>query len=75
LYGTADPILLSTFKRKFKLSKADEEERPLLSRLALHAYSVELTDMQGTEQVFTAPLPKDLDTTLKQLRKWGNGSR
>lgn len=75
LYGTADPILLSTFKKKFKLSKADEEEKPLLSRLALHAFSVELTDMQGKEQVFTAPLPKDLDTTLKQLRKWGNGSR
>lgn len=75
LYGTADPILLSTFKKKFKLSKADEEERPLLSRLALHAYSVELTDMSGREQLLVAPLAKDLDTTLKQLRKWGSGSR
>jgi 23S rRNA pseudouridine1911/1915/1917 synthase len=75
LYGSADPILLSTFKKKFKLSKTDEEERPLLSRLALHAYSVELTDMQGHEQVLTAPLSKDLETTLKQLRKWGLSAR
>ena len=75
LYGSADPILLSAFKKKFKLSKADEEERPLLSRLALHAYSVELIDMSGREQLLTAPLAKDLDTTLKQLRKWGGGSR
>jgi 23S rRNA pseudouridine1911/1915/1917 synthase len=35
MYGDAKPILLSSFKKKFKLSKHDEEERPLLSRLAL----------------------------------------
>jgi 23S rRNA pseudouridine1911/1915/1917 synthase len=75
LYGSADPILLSTFKKKFKLSKTDEEERPLLCRLALHAYSVELTDMEGHEHVITAPLSKDLETTLKQLNKWGVSGR
>jgi len=70
LYGTPDPILLSSFKRKFNMSKK-EEERPLLSRLALHAYSVDLVDRQGEAHTFIAPLPRDLDATLKQLRKWG----
>ena len=71
LYGTPDPILLSSFKRKFNMSKKEEEERPLLSRLALHAYSVDLVDRQGAAHAFVAPLPRDLDATLKQLRKWG----
>ena len=71
LYGTPDPILLSSFKRKFNMSKKEEEERPLLSRLALHAYSVDLVDRQVEAHTFIAPLPRDLDATLKQLRKWG----
>jgi len=71
LYGTPDPVLLSSFKRKFNMSKKEEEERPLLSRLALHAYSVDLVDRQGASHTFVAPLPRDLDATLKQLRKWG----
>lgn len=72
LYGSADPILLSGFKKKFNLSKADEEERPLMSRLALHAFSVDLTDQAGNPQEITAPVSRDLDATLKQLRKWGS---
>ena len=72
LYGSADPILLSSFKKKkFNLSKSEEEERPLLSRLALHAYSIEVIDRKGKPIVLTAPLSKDLDATLKQLGKWG----
>lgn len=71
LYGNPDPILLSSFKKKFNMSQKDEEERPLLSRLALHAYSVDLVDRQGEAHTFVAPLPRDLDATLKQLRKWG----
>ncbi len=71
LYGTPDPILLSSFKKKFNMSKNEQEERPLLSRLALHAYSVDLVDRQGEAHAFVAPLPRDLDATLKQLRKWG----
>ena len=37
LYGDGKPILLSSLKKKFKLSKKEEEERPLLPRLALHS--------------------------------------
>jgi 23S rRNA pseudouridine955/2504/2580 synthase/23S rRNA pseudouridine1911/1915/1917 synthase len=66
-----DPVLLSTFKKKFKLSKEELDERPLLNRLALHAYSMELTNLQEEPLSLTAPLSKDLETTLKQLGKWG----
>jgi 23S rRNA pseudouridine955/2504/2580 synthase/23S rRNA pseudouridine1911/1915/1917 synthase len=62
--------LLSSFKKKFNFSKKEEEERPLMSRLALHASRVALTDLQGNPLTVEAPLAKDLDATLKQLRKW-----
>lgn len=70
IYGKSDPILLSSFKKKFNLSGKEEDERPLLSRLALHAYSVDLVDRKSIPHTFIAPVPRDLDATLKQLRKW-----
>ncbi|MFN5335410.1 MAG: RluA family pseudouridine synthase [Bacteroidota bacterium] len=71
IYGTGTPLLLSSIKRKkFKLSKADEEERPLLNRLALHAYMLGLKDIDGKEVSLEAPIPKDLRATLQQLEKW-----
>ena len=72
IYGSADPLLLSTIKRKkFNLSKDAESERPLLNRLALHAYSIQVTDQKGQKHEFVAPLSRDMDATLKQLSKWG----
>jgi 23S rRNA pseudouridine955/2504/2580 synthase/23S rRNA pseudouridine1911/1915/1917 synthase len=69
LYGNNEPILLSSLKKKFKLSKAEDEERPILGRLALHAHT--LTFTVGTETFnFEAPVPKDLRALLQQLRKW-----
>jgi 23S rRNA pseudouridine955/2504/2580 synthase/23S rRNA pseudouridine1911/1915/1917 synthase len=70
LYGTGDFIKLSAFKKKFNLSKKDEEERPLLNRLALHAFSLSFEDQQGNAITLEAPLPKDMDACLKQMRKW-----
>lgn len=73
LYGSAAPVLLSSIKRKkFKLSKADEEERPLLNRLALHAWKLSFTDVDGTTKQLEAPLSKDLKALLQQLEKWTN---
>lgn len=70
LYGTGEPLLLSSIKKKnFKLSKATETERPLLSRQALHAFSVAF-EFKGKQLYFEAPLPKDLTACLKQLDKW-----
>ena len=70
LYGNGQPLLLSAIKHRFKLSKDAEAERPLLARLALHAYTLHFTAMDGNEITLEAPPPKDLEATLKQLRKW-----
>jgi 23S rRNA pseudouridine1911/1915/1917 synthase len=71
LYGDGKPVLLSSLKhKKFKLSKNELEERPLLSRLALHAS--QLTIQLPKQEMITleAPLPKDLKALLQQLNKW-----
>lgn len=69
LYGDGKGVYVSSLRKKFKLSKQELEERPLLGRLGLHALSLRFTDT--TERVCTieAPLPKDLRATLDQLRK------
>ncbi len=70
LYGDAKPIFLSSFKRNFKLSRDEEQERPLLARLALHSHLLKFTDAQGTTHTLEAALPKDIRALLQQLRKW-----
>lgn len=71
VYGDGKPVLLSSLKKKkFKLGKDVLEERPLLSRLALHAYQLTFTTLQGDKKELTAELPKDLRATLQQLQKW-----
>jgi 23S rRNA pseudouridine1911/1915/1917 synthase len=70
-YGSGGTLLLSSIKKKFKLAENAEEERPLLSRLALHASQLKFINQKGEKQVIDAPLPKDLAVTIKQLDKWG----
>ncbi|MCH5599707.1 RluA family pseudouridine synthase [Niabella ginsengisoli] len=70
LYGDGKPILLSSFKNKFKLSKDVLEEKPLLNRLALHAFQLKITDEQGNTIDLEAPLHKDLKVTVLQLEKY-----
>lgn len=71
LYTNKKALFLSDFKRKsFNISK-NEEERPLLSRMPLHAYSLSLDHPERKERIhFDAPYPKDIRATLQQLRKW-----
>ena len=69
LYGEEKPIRLSAIKKKFNLSTKDEEERPLLSRLALHAYKLTFKTEDGEALILEAPLPKDMQATVKQLEK------
>jgi 23S rRNA pseudouridine1911/1915/1917 synthase len=74
LYGDGEKLKLSSIKKKnFKLAKVEEEERPLMSRQALHAASVQF-EYKGKELLLEAPLPKDLSATLKQLEKWNAAS-
>ena len=69
LYGDGQPVLLSSIKRKYKLSKNQEEEQPVLSRLALHSWKLNFS-LNDEQYSFEAPLPKDLKALLQQLRKW-----
>ncbi len=69
LYGDGKPVLLSSIKKKYKLSKHNEEERPMLNRLALHSYRLKFTDEDGKIIDLKAELPKDIRALLKQLQK------
>lgn len=67
-YGNRSEIFLSSFKRKYK--SYDREEKPLVSRLTLHAERLTLQHPgTGDAMTFQAPLPRDLKALLTQLRK------
>lgn len=68
LYGDGKPVLLSSVKRNYKLSKGELEERPILSRLALHAASLRF-NLEGKDYFLEAPAPKDMRALMEQLRK------
>jgi 23S rRNA pseudouridine1911/1915/1917 synthase len=69
LYGDGKPVLVSSIKKKYKLAKKEEEERPILSRLALHAYMLSFVMPGGEPISLTAPMPKDMRALLQQLSK------
>lgn len=69
VYGDGKPVLVSSLKSKFKLSKDLEEERPILNRLALHSFQLSFRDKNGETVRLEAELPKDIRATLQQLRK------
>lgn len=74
LYGTDDPLLLSTWKRSYRTGRG-REERPLIDRLTLHAESISFAPPGADPEErdawirVEAPLPKDMATALRQLRK------
>jgi 23S rRNA pseudouridine1911/1915/1917 synthase len=69
LYGDGKPVMVSSLKSKFKLSKDVEEEKPILGRLALHSFQLSFDDAEGKMIELEAPLPKDMRATLQQLAK------
>ena len=75
LYGDGKPLLLSSLKNKFKLSKNELEERPILNRLALHAYKLSFSQPNGEKTTLQADLHKDLKASLQQLTKWKKGKQ
>jgi 23S rRNA pseudouridine955/2504/2580 synthase/23S rRNA pseudouridine1911/1915/1917 synthase len=69
LYGDGKPVFISSIKKKnYNLSKDMEEERPILSRLALHAAQLKFM-LNKREYDLQAEPPKDLRALLQQLRK------
>jgi 23S rRNA pseudouridine1911/1915/1917 synthase len=69
LYGDGKPVLLSSIKKKFKLSKHDEEEKPMISRLALHSYKLIFDDEAGQHHELIAEMPKEFRALMQQLKK------
>src|SRR3982751_51904 len=70
LYGDGNAVFISSIKRNFKLAKSEDEERPILSRLALHAAQLTFTDETGQSYSPEAEMPKDMKALIQQLRKW-----
>jgi 23S rRNA pseudouridine1911/1915/1917 synthase len=70
VYGDGKPFMLSAIKRKYRMSEKDEVEKPLLNRMALHAYRLEFQKEDGTLIEAEAPLPRDMAACVKQLNKW-----
>lgn len=69
LYGDGKPVLLSSVKKNYKLSKHEDEERPIINRLALHSYKLIFNDEKGVHHELTAEMPKEFRALMQQLRK------
>ena len=77
LYGGREPIMLSEFKRDYRLGRF-QEEKPLIERLTLHAYQIVLppelvlSNVEGSgiqNNCFIAKLDKKFAATVKMLAK------
>jgi RluA family pseudouridine synthase len=69
LYG-GKLLFLSRLKSDYRL-KPGREERPLISTMALHAEELVLSHpVTGNEIKITAPWPKDLNVTVRYLRRY-----
>lgn len=69
LYGDGKPVLLSSIKKKFKLSKHDEAERPMIDRVALHSHQLVFQDEFMHPFDIMADIPKEFTALMNQLRK------
>lgn len=71
VYDRANPILLSEFKKGYR-PKRWEEETPLIDRLTLHAYQLQIPMGPADdprEQIFVAPMEKKFAAAVKMLTK------
>ncbi len=68
LYG-GKLALLESIKRKVKLNK-EEENKPLIKRVALHAFSIEFDSLEKGRLKIEAPYPKDFKVLVHLLEKY-----
>lgn len=72
LYGNKEAFYLSEIKKKYRIGKY-KEERPLLSRTPLHAFSLNFRHPTTKKTIdISATYPKDLRALLNQLTKWSS---
>jgi len=67
LYGKKKPIMLSAIKRGWRGDPL--EERPLISRLGLHASELIIPGYAGKGLTLKAPLPRDMAALIHQMEK------
>lgn len=71
LYANPHPLMLSTYKKEYR-HKKDCPEPPLISRLTLHAYQIQIPPLLNEPnkvETFVAPLDKKFCAALKMLFK------
>ena len=69
IYSNTGAFYFSGIKRNYKAT--NEEERPTIARLTLHAFRLSLKHPStGADMEFSAPSPKDIEVVLKLLRKY-----
>lgn len=68
LYGSTRPIMLSDVKHNYRLTQG-KTENPLIDRLTLHAYQLEIPPSESCPTVFTAELDKKFAAAIKMLTK------
>ena len=66
-YGGGKALLLSDLKPGYR--PPYDGERPLMDRVALHAHRLAFT-LAGEDLAFEAPVPRDFEVALRQLRKY-----
>lgn len=72
VYGESSEFYLSSIKKKYNLKKG-EEERPIITRLTMHAETLEFDDpLSGKTISVTAEFPKDFRVALQLLQKYAS---
>jgi RluA family pseudouridine synthase len=66
--GQPTGIFLSHFKRDYRPTRG-QDERPLISRLTLHAEKLKFQHPDGREILIECPPPKDFRAAINQLSK------
>ncbi len=69
LYG-GNRLYLSEIKKNYRSNQS--AEKPIINRMALHAFRVSFKSLDGIEQLIEAPYPKDFVVLLRQLKKYNN---
>lgn len=68
IYGGGESVMLSVYKADYRPSER-HEERPLIDRLTLHAAHIVFEHPLGMQVEFSALLPKDMRSTIRQLAR------
>lgn len=69
VYG-GQPVYLSSLKKNFNFK--NRAESPMINRMALHAFQIAFTDVDGSSISLEADYPKDFKVFQRQLKKYGS---